>query len=479
MSTTFTYPPDAEDGRRKKTPIFSMDDIPASASKENPELFGSASVDEPRLPWQRQHQLRNEIGAWRLITVGGQPSHRETYTHSNFTARHSNLNSKTPNLFNSPRGTSHHRQTGIFNRYRNDPAPETPAPQPTNGGRSDSPDTEDDDKEEPETPTHTPHRRNPDEDPPDNQPGGLNGPGGPGGPNGPNGPGDPGGPGEPNGPGGPNNLPNEQDFLPTAFAMDASKVNYAISFLSGTALDWFEPDILCPNLRNPPAWQHSYAAFLDELRTNFGPFDAIGDAEDALEHLRMRNGDRIMKYMVQFNQYASQVSYGDNSLRHAFYRGLCTRIKDDMAHHGKPNNLHDMRLLAQELDARYWTRRTEISWENRDMIFPDSYPPFSPHSAASTSNLLFSMATPNPPGFDFSEPFSSIPKPYADKLGKDGHLTQEEKDHCQKNNLCIFCGGKHSINDCDKRNPAASASDHNAEVSNKPSMDSAPMESKN
>ncbi|SJL04329.1 uncharacterized protein ARMOST_07695 [Armillaria ostoyae] len=298
-----------------------MDNIPASASKENQELFGSAPI-------------------------GGQPSCRETYTHSNFTARHSNLNSETPNLFNSPRGTSHHRQTGIFNRYHNDPALETPAPQPTNGGQSDSPDTEDDDEEEPETPTHTPHHRNLDDDPSDNQPGSPNGPGGPGGPGGPNGPGGPGGPGGPNGPGSPgrpNNLPNEQDFLrefmnllrgvsttlnnprpntvctkvkepdtfdgsdpwklkafivslqlnfndrPTAFATDASKVNYTISFLSSTTLDWFEPDILRPNVQNPLAWQHSYAAFLDELRTNFGPFDAVRDAEDALEHLQMHD----------------------------------------------------------------------------------------------------------------------------------------------------------------------------------------------
>ena len=94
---------------------------------------------------------------------------------------------------------------------------------------------------------------------------------------------------------------------PAAFAADANKVNYAISFLFGTALHWFEPDILRPNPRNPPAWQYSYDAFLDELRTNFGPFDAIGDAKDALKHLWMRDGDQIMKYMVQFNQYASQV----------------------------------------------------------------------------------------------------------------------------------------------------------------------------
>ncbi|SJL04354.1 uncharacterized protein ARMOST_07720 [Armillaria ostoyae] len=289
MSTIFTYPPDAEDSRRKKTPIFSMDDIPAFASKENPELFRSASVR-------------------------GQPSHRETYIYSNFTTRHSNLNSKTPNLFNTPRGTSHHQRTGLFDRYHNDPVPETLAPQSTNGGQSDSPDTVSDDKEESETPTHTPHHCNPDNNPPDNQPGGPNGPRGPGGPGGPDGPGGPSGPGGPNGlgsPRGPNNGSNERDFLldpwklkafivslqlnfndrPTAFATDASKVNYTISFLSGTTLDWFKPDILQPNLRNLPAWQYSYTAFLDELQTNFGPFDAIGDTKDALKHLQMCNGD--------------------------------------------------------------------------------------------------------------------------------------------------------------------------------------------
>ncbi|KAK0429534.1 hypothetical protein EV421DRAFT_1948353 [Armillaria borealis] len=248
MSTTFTYPPDAEDGRRKKIRIFSMDDIPASASKDILELF-------------------------RLASIGGQPSYRETYNHSNFTARHSNLNSDTPNLFNTPRGTS---LTTKGPAYLTDTM--------TTCGS--------DDEENPETPTHTPHCCNPDDDPPDDQPDGLNGPGGPNGPSRPS---------------GHNNQPNNQDLWklkafivslqlnfndrPTAFAMDASKVNYAISFLSGTALDWFKPDILQPNLWNLPAWQYSYAAFLDELRTNFSPFDAVGDAEDALEHLWMCNGD--------------------------------------------------------------------------------------------------------------------------------------------------------------------------------------------
>ncbi len=171
-----------------------------------------------------------------------------------------------------------------------------------------------------------------------------------------------------------------------------------------------------------------------------------------------------MKYMVQFNQYASQVGYGDNSLHHAFYCGLCTCIKDDMAHHGKPNNLRDMCFLAQELDARYWTWRTEISCESRENKSSGSYSN-NPKSKGSNSNISSLTSRSAPKSSDFNSSGSvSNPKPYADKLGKDGHLTQEEKDCRWKNNLCMFCGNKHKTKDCNKCKAAASAKGHAAEV---------------
>ncbi len=135
-----------------------------------------------------------------------------------------------------------------------------------------------------------------------------------------------------------------------------------------------------------------------------------------------------MKYMVQFNQYASQVGYGDNFLHHAFYRGLCTCIKDDMAHHGRLNNLRNMCFLAQELDARYWTWRTEISCENWENKSSGSYSN-NPKSKGSSSNPSSSTSGSAPKYSNSNSSGStSNPKPYADKLGKDGRLTQEEKD---------------------------------------------------
>ncbi len=39
MTTTHTYPPEIGKGPKQKTPIFSMDNIPASAFKKNLELL--------------------------------------------------------------------------------------------------------------------------------------------------------------------------------------------------------------------------------------------------------------------------------------------------------------------------------------------------------------------------------------------------------------------------------------------------------
>src|SRR5215475_4318025 len=147
---------------------------------------------------------------------------------------------------------------------------------------------------------------------------------------------------------------------PSAFRTQESRVVYAISYLRGSALDWFEPDIVDSN-RNNPLWLSDFSAFVHELEDNFGPFDPVGDAEEALDHIFMKENQRIMKYMVLFNKLATKVEYDDSALRRRFYDGLPDRLKDRITDVGKPRTLAGMRQLAQQLDARYWERRSEQS----------------------------------------------------------------------------------------------------------------------
>ena len=116
-------------------------------------------------------------------------------------------------------------------------------------------------------------------------------------------------------------------------------------------LKWFEPDLLlvtAPALR--PLWMDNYRQFILELQTNFGPHDPVRDAEHQLDHLTMTDGQRITKYIVEFNHIASQIQgYGEGALWHHFYNGLPNHIKDEISCVGKPTMLSNLQQLASAL----------------------------------------------------------------------------------------------------------------------------------
>ncbi|KAG6326426.1 hypothetical protein ID866_12663, partial [Astraeus odoratus] len=129
---------------------------------------------------------------------------------------------------------------------------------------------------------------------------------------------------------------------PQAFRLNSWKVSFALSFLKGIALTWFEPDLLNAILGTEPAWADDYSEFVIKLTTNFGPHDPVSDAEHQLDNLSMKDGSQINKYIIEFNRLATQVcGYGEGALRHMFYNGLPDRIKDEIACVGKPPRLVD------------------------------------------------------------------------------------------------------------------------------------------
>ena len=82
------------------------------------------------------------------------------------------------------------------------------------------------------------------------------------------------------------------------FQTDASKVNYMISYLKGTTLDWFKPGLMSDD---PPDWISNYSEFTSELKCNFGLYDPKGDAENELKALWMKDNQWMVKYLVDFD----------------------------------------------------------------------------------------------------------------------------------------------------------------------------------
>jgi hypothetical protein len=246
---------------------------------------------------------------------------------------------------------------------------------------------------------------------------------------------------------------------PEAYASDTAKILYMLSYLQGDAQSWFQPDEIDDG--TIPYWDGDYVAFISELRGNFGPTDPVGDAENRINHVRMKTNERIAKYMVRFNRLASQLTWGDSALRHQFYRGLPDRIKDEMAKVDYENTLMGVRNSAQKIDQRYWTRELE---KRRDSEAEHSKPNTKSKARSMEPRTTPSSSTSKPKSslYQTSDDSSSKPKPaYANKLGSDGKITQTEKDRRRKEGLCMYCGRKgHIAADCKKRpiNTTAKAS---------------------
>jgi hypothetical protein len=218
------------------------------------------------------------------------------------------------------------------------------------------------------------------------------------------------------------------------------------------ALEWFELDLLQmedPALR--PLWMDDFKEFVQELQTNFGPHDPVGDAEHQLDHLSMKDGQHINKYVMEFNRIASQVQgYGEGALRHHFYNSLPNRIKDEISRIGKPPTLAELRQLVQAIDARYWERKSKVSCQTKPSTNPSSSSKTHSNKPAHNSTLYSGGSKDSKESKGKAS--TSTPKPdLTSKLGKDNKLTTAECKHHFDNKLCMFCGlAGHMAKDCQK-----------------------------
>jgi len=153
-------------------------------------------------------------------------------------------------------------------------------------------------------------------------------------------------------------------------------------------------------------------------------------------------------------------------LRRLFYSGLPDRLKDEIARVGKPLTLHGLWALCQEIDARYWERKDEISRTTKTQSI--SSPTKSSNSGGNSSNSGQEKSkTGNPPSpgntsgsckATSNQSSSGSKLNLTNKLGKDRKLTADEHKRRLDNNLCMFCGGTgHFMDNCPKKSKKAKA----------------------
>ena len=202
----------------------------------------------------------------------------------------------------------------------------------------------------------------------------------------------------------------------------------------------------------------------------------------------MSENQRITKYITQFARLATQVPWGPAALRYQFYKGLPARLKDRISEVGKPETLEELRTLAQSLDHRYWECKSKLSRESGSSKSTPKNSGNSGNTDSKANNSNKDQKSGHKSGQQTDKfsaqkdkaPEKRTPKPYADKLGKDGKLTQEERNRRFANNLCLFCSGAgHMATACPKKSSMAAKARAAKPKDKTPEAKKADTESKN
>jgi hypothetical protein len=177
--------------------------------------------------------------------------------------------------------------------------------------------------------------------------------------------------------------------------------------------------------------------------------------------------------------------------------GLPSRIKDEIAQIGKPDTLMALRNVSQSIDARYWERHGEISRETATSSKPDKGSDkksrkqsdkksnSSNNNSDSGSGNRNSTPAPRPntvaSGSNSNSNNRKTTPDLSDKIGKDGKLTQAERQRRMDNNRCLFCGkGGHMARECPRATSSANkAKGCAAKLTEEPSEVTPTMDPKN
>jgi len=129
---------------------------------------------------------------------------------------------------------------------------------------------------------------------------------------------------------------------------------------------------------------------------------------------------------------------GEATLLWQAYNGLMKRIKNDMVHHDKPTTLAGLWKLIQAIDSRYWQHKAKVSWEtttsgpsshkNKNKSSDNSKSDKGKGSSQSKQkNLNQSSGSSQSKGSSLEQKRTTLNLSL--KLGKDGKLTQQERQH--------------------------------------------------
>ena len=232
-----------------------------------------------------------------------------------------------------------------------------------------------------------------------------------------------------------------------SFPNDRRKVIYAVGYLSGKCAKWIEPFLSKLGNEDPNFLLNNWEIFESQLFSLYGDRNETRNAELALDELTMKDNAYASTYITDFRALSGRIEGWDKrALMFHFQKGLPAGLLDQLTtHHSHINSLLELINITLEFDTCYHERQKEKRRET---------PGFHSKSAERRPEKEKFVLHTQPRSFVPSkkEPTTSTSKPRSElPLNALGKLREGEKDRREKAGLCVYCGGKHSLEECDKK----------------------------
>jgi len=93
------------------------------------------------------------------------------------------------------------------------------------------------------------------------------------------------------------------------FTDDVDRINFAISYLRGPALAFFEP--LVNDGKGPYDFFEKWDAFIQKLANNWGSYAPEDDDEDAITAIAFPHDGKAMTYFIEFTKYQNHIQWDE------------------------------------------------------------------------------------------------------------------------------------------------------------------------
>ena len=163
------------------------------------------------------------------------------------------------------------------------------------------------------------------------------------------------------------------------FTKDTKKIFFAIFYLWGIALDFFEPFINEADSYQNLDFLEEWPAFVQKLSNLFGSYSPEDDDENAIVAIPFYNDGKTVNYFIQFAKFQNRIRWDDRSLRKIVKDAIPNRIRDELRFSHKDVSIFEgLKRAVMRIDNDFWKRHQEEKHKFQAARSTQSYLPKSP-----------------------------------------------------------------------------------------------------